>query len=58
MKPASIVSTQTASRLLANLESSGLLSSLARWERPRVHAKMEAGRSKNQSKKDLAILFV
>lgn len=48
MKPASMVSTQTASRLLANLASSGLLSSLARWERPRVHAKMEAGRKEKR----------
>jgi len=42
MKPASIVSIHTTSRLVANLARLGLLSNLARWDRPRVHAKIEA----------------
>ena len=42
MKPASTVSTQTFSRVAANLASSALSSSLARWARPRVQAKIEA----------------
>lgn len=42
MKPASMVSMQTASSASENTRSSALLSSFARWSRPRVHAKMEA----------------
>lgn len=40
--PSSIVSIQTASKLVANWARASLLSNLARWERPRVHAKIEA----------------
>src|SRR5471032_660383 len=40
--PASTVSTQTFSSVEENFASSGLLSSLARWARPRVQAKIEA----------------
>src|SRR4029077_14248605 len=42
MKPASTVSTQTFSRVEANLASASLSSSLARCARPRVQAKIEA----------------
>src|SRR6202035_5180001 len=42
MKPASTVSTQTFSSVAANFSSSALLSSLARCDRPRVQAKIEA----------------
>lgn len=42
MKPASMVLMQTASSASENTLSSALLSSFARWSRPRVHAKMEA----------------
>src|SRR5215213_5066810 len=42
MKPASTVSTQTFSSVLANFASSSLLSSLARWASPCVQAKIEA----------------
>src|SRR5450755_4084262 len=42
MSPASTVSTQTFSSVCANLASSALPSSLARWESPRVQAKIEA----------------
>jgi len=42
MNPDSTVSTQTFSRVWANLSSSALPSSLARWESPRVQAKIEA----------------
>src|ERR1700739_3982505 len=42
MKPASTVSTQTFSSVEANFASSALLSSLARCDRPRVQAKIEA----------------
>src|ERR1700712_5520032 len=42
MWPASTVSTQTFSSVLANFASSALLSSLARWARPRVQAKIDA----------------
>lgn len=45
MKPASMVSMQTASSASEKTRSSALLSSLARWRRPRVHAKMEAAES-------------
>ena len=48
--PLSIVSTQASSRSVANLASGVLLSSLARWLRPRVQAKMEAvGRNQSGS---------
>ncbi|MNT79288.1 hypothetical protein D3C72_2186070 [compost metagenome] len=40
--PSSIVSMVTFSRVAANLASASLLSSLARWARPRVQAKIEA----------------
>src|ERR1035438_7792823 len=42
IKPASTVSTQTFSSVPANFASAALLSSLARWLRPRVQAKIEA----------------
>jgi len=42
MKPASTVSTQTFSSVVANFASAGLLSSLARWARPRVQANIDA----------------
>lgn len=42
INPASIVSTQTASRASAKYFSSSFLSSFALWSKPRVHAKMEA----------------
>ena len=42
MKPASTVSTQTFSSVAAKRASSALSSSLARWARPRVQAKIEA----------------
>jgi hypothetical protein len=42
MNPDSTVSTHTFSRLDANRARSWLLSSLARWARPRVQAKIEA----------------
>ena len=42
MKPASTVSTQTLSKVAANFASASLSSSLARCERPRVQAKIEA----------------
>src|SRR5206468_6562033 len=42
MKPDSTVSTQTFSSVLENFASSLLLSSLARCDRPWVHAKIEA----------------
>src|SRR5712671_4790664 len=42
MKPDSTVSTQTFSSVEANFASAALLSSLARCERPRVQAKIEA----------------
>ena len=42
MSPSSTVATQTCSSVCANLSSCGLLSSLARWLRPRVQAKIEA----------------
>ena len=40
--PDSIVVMQTFSRAVQNFSKSGLLSILARWAKPRVHAKMEA----------------
>lgn len=49
MKPASMVSTQTASRASENTRSSVFLSSFARWSRPRVHAKIEAAKHKNNT---------
>src|SRR5258706_10745029 len=42
MKPASTVSTHTFSSANANFASAALLSSLARWESPRVQAKIDA----------------
>jgi CRP-like cAMP-binding protein len=42
IEPASTVSTQTLSRVVANFASAALLSSLARWARPRVQAKIDA----------------
>lgn len=48
MKPASMVSMQTASSASEKTLSSVLLSSLARWSRPRVHAKMEAAATNSQ----------
>ena len=42
MKPASMVSVQTASSASEKTRSSALLSSFARWSSPRVQAKMEA----------------
>lgn len=47
MNPASMVSMHTASRASENTRSSVLLSSFARWRRPRVHAKMEAAAHKH-----------
>lgn len=49
MKPASMVSMQTASSDSANTRSSVFSSSFARWRRPRVHAKMEAVGNRVQS---------
>ena len=40
--PDSMVSIQTASKSAENLASSVLLSNLARWARPRVHANIDA----------------
>ena len=40
--PDSIVLMQTCSKVSANFSKAGLLSILPRWERPRVHAKIEA----------------
>src|ERR1043166_6422956 len=42
IEPASTVSMHTFSRVDANFASGGLSSSLARWESPRVQAKIEA----------------
>src|SRR6185312_9195876 len=42
MLPASTVSTQTFSSVAANFASASLLSSLARCDRPRVQAKIDA----------------
>lgn len=47
MKPASMVSMQTASSASENTFSSAFLSSFALWSRPRVHAKMEAAAYKH-----------
>jgi len=49
MKPASIVSMQTSSRACANRARSVLLSSLARWARPRVHANIDAAHTHTQT---------
>jgi len=46
IKPASIVSTQTASKAWQNRFSGSLLSSLARCSSPRVQAKIEAKKVK------------
>ena len=48
MTPDSMVSMHTASSAWAKLASSVLLSSLARWARPLVHAKMEAADNHTQ----------
>lgn len=47
MDPDSIVSTHTSSRDEANLAKFSLLSSLARWAKPRVQAKTEAVENSN-----------
>lgn len=49
MKPASMVSMHTASNASENTRSSALLSSFARWSRPRVQAKMEADKHINSA---------
>ena len=40
--PDSIVLMHTFSKVSANFSNAGLLSIFPRWERPRVHAKIEA----------------